>query len=69
VFHVSAFVTLIDSTFFYLAGIKLWIPSNSDHRLNSDWLFENFPPEVRFNSLIFVGKNVLRADVIRSMYR
>jgi hypothetical protein len=55
--------------FFYLAGIKLWIPSNSDHRLNSDWLFENFPPEVRFNSLIFVGKNVLRADVIRSMYR
>lgn len=47
----------------------MWIPFNSDHRLNSDWLAENFPPEIRFNSLIFVADNVLKAEVVQAMYR
>ena len=50
-------------------GVKLWIPSNSDYRLNNDWMFDNFPRDIRFNSIIFVADNVLKADVIRAMYR
>lgn len=49
--------------------MKLWIPYNSDYRLNNDWMFNNFPRDLRFNSLIFAADNVLTADAIRAMYR
>ena len=50
-------------------GIKLWIPSNSSQRRNTDWLWENYPPDLRFSSMIFVSEdNVLHPDVIRAMY-
>lgn len=50
-------------------GVKLWIPYNSDYRLNNDWMFENYPRDLRFNSLILTGENVLTAQVLRTMYR
>ena len=50
-------------------GIKLWIPYNSDFRLNNDWLFEEFPRDTRFNSMIFTAENVLTADNLRAIYR
>jgi Niemann-Pick C1 protein len=49
-------------------GIKLWIPEDSSQRINTDWLWANFPPETRFASMIFVADNILDPDVIRAMY-
>ena len=51
-------------------GIKLWIPKNSDFRINNDWIFENFPRGLRFNSLILTsGENILDPEVIKAMWR
>ena len=50
-------------------GIKLWIPKDSSQRINTDWLWDNYPPELRFASMIFKAPNVLEPDVIRAMYR
>jgi len=50
-------------------GIKLWIPRNSDFRRNNDWLFENFPRGVRFNSLILSAENVLVPEVLQAMFK
>ena len=50
-------------------GIKLWIPENSDFRLNNDWLFANYPRSTRFASLILVAENVLVPEVVQAMYR
>ena len=33
-------------------AFKLWIPDNSDFVKNFQWLEENSPPDIRFNSLI-----------------
>ena len=39
-------------------------------RINNDWLWNNFPPERRYSSMIFVDEeNVLRPEVIRAIYR
>ena len=51
-------------------GIKLWIPRNSDFRLNNDWLFENFPRSLRFNSLILTSEdNILTPEALQAMWR
>ena len=51
-------------------GIKLWIPRNSDFRINNDWIFENFPRGLRFNSLILTSEdNILVPKVIQAMWR
>lgn len=51
-------------------GIKLWIPRNSDFRINNDWIFENFPRGLRFNSLILTSSdNILVPEVIQTMWR
>jgi len=50
-------------------GIKLWIPRNSDFRRNNDWLFENFPRGIRFNSLILARDNVLVPEVVQAMWK
>ena len=50
-------------------GIKLWIPENSDFRLNNDWLFENYPRSTRYASLLLVGDNVLVPEVVQAMWR
>ena len=54
-------------------GIKLWIPKNSDFRINNDWMFENYPRGLRFNSLILTttdeGGNILDPEVIQTMWR
>jgi hypothetical protein len=38
-------------------------------RLNTDWLWDNFPNERRFATMIFVDKDVLVPEVIQTMYR
>ena len=50
-------------------GIKLWIPRNSDFRRNNDWLFENFPRGIRFNSLILSSGNILVPEVVQAMWK
>jgi len=50
-------------------GIKLWIPHNSDFRRNNDWLFENFPRGIRFNSLILTSSNILVPEVLQAMFK
>jgi len=37
-------------------------------RLNSDWLWDNFPNERRFASMIFVAKDVLTPKVVQTIY-
>jgi len=48
-------------------GIKLWIPRNSDFRRNNDWLFQNFPRGLRFNTLILTADNILVPEVLQAM--
>ena len=50
-------------------GIKLWIPRNSDFRINNDWLFEKFPRSSRFNSIILTADNILEPSVIQAMWK
>ena len=41
-------------------------------RQNIEWMWANYPPSIRFSTMLFInenGGNVLDADVIRSMYR
>ena len=38
-------------------------------RLNTDWLWDNFPNERRFASMIFVAGDVLVPEVIQTMYK
>jgi hypothetical protein len=37
-------------------------------RLNSDWLWDNFPNERRFASMIFVANDVLTPKVVQTIY-
>ena len=38
-------------------------------RINSDWLWENHPPDTRFSTMIYVSENVLTPEVLQAMYR
>ena len=42
-------------------------------RVNTDWLWDNYPPDQRFASLIFVSEDedgdVLKPEVLQAMYR
>ena len=38
-------------------------------RKNTDWLWENYPPDFRFSSMIFEAENVLTPKVIQTMYK
>ena len=38
---------------------KLWIPQDSGFVEHTDWLQDNFPNDMRFNSYIFLAENVL----------
>lgn len=48
---------------------KLWIPQESDFVKNSEWLWENFPPDLRFHSVIITADNVLEPSVIQHVRR
>ena len=51
-------------------AFKLWIPDNSDFVKNFNWLEENSPPEIRFNSLIVSSEeNILRPAVLLHLLR
>ena len=43
---------------------KLWIPKDSDFVKNTDWLWNHYPPNTRFHSVIVTAPNVLNPDVI-----
>jgi len=38
-------------------------------RVNTDWLWENFPNERRFASMIFTAENILQPEVIQTIYK
>eukprot|EP00095_Tigriopus_kingsejongensis_P012251 snap_masked-scaffold472_size162276-processed-gene-0.4 protein:Tk12251 transcript:snap_masked-scaffold472_size162276-processed-gene-0.4-mRNA-1 annotation:"hypothetical protein DAPPUDRAFT_306990" len=48
---------------------KLWIPQNSDFVRNTDWLWTNFPPDLRFHSVIIKADNVLEPSVIQHILK
>ena len=37
-------------------AFRLWIPDNSDFVANYNWLEQNSPPDVRFNSMILANQ-------------
>ena len=43
---------------------KLWIPKDSDFVKNTDWLWNHYPPNTRFHSVIVTAPNVLNPEVI-----
>jgi len=46
--------------------VKLWIPENNDFATNHQWLIHNFPPKIRYQSMVLVDEtNILRPDVLR----
>ena len=48
--------------------LQLWIPDNSTSRMNMEWLWDNYPNDIRFHTMIFEADNVLDPRVIRAMY-
>ena len=49
-------------------AFKLWIPDNSDFVKNFQWLEENSPPDIRFNSLILSSEeSILTREVLLHM--
>jgi len=48
---------------------KLWIPQDSDYLRNHEWLWENFPDDIRFNSLILTADNVLTPHVLKKLLK
>ena len=48
--------------------LQLWIPDNSTSRMNMEWLWDNYPNDIRFHTMIFEADNVLDPKVIRAMY-
>ena len=48
--------------------VKLWLPRDSDFAVNNEWLWNNFPPDLRFNSIIIKAKNVLTPEVVQAMW-
>ena len=51
-----------------ISSLQLWIPDDSVSRMNMEWLWDNFPNDVRFHTMIFEADNVLDPKVIRTMY-
>ncbi|XP_023326435.1 uncharacterized protein LOC111699903 isoform X3 [Eurytemora carolleeae] len=50
-------------------AIKLWNSEASDTRINHDWLMKVYPPDTRYHSIIFKAENVLKPDVLYTMYQ
>jgi len=46
---------------------KLWIPQNSDYLRNHEWLWEHFPDDIRFNSVIITADNVLTPETMKKL--
>ena len=42
---------------------------HQDSKLQSDWLNENFPPQLRWQSIILTADNILTPDVLKAMLR
>ena len=51
------------------AGVRLWMPDESEFKQNSEWLWANYPPSLRYASMLFLADNVLEAQNIRAIYR
>merc|ERR1712130_231719 len=49
--------------------VDLWVGQTSDSKVQSDWLNENFPPELRQHSVILTAPNVLTLDVLKAILK
>ena len=53
-------------------GPKLWLPSDSQYKKNSEWIEETFPSSVRTSIILIYTKdedgNILEAENIREVY-
>ena len=50
-------------------NLNLWLPTDSDYVKNEKWLRENFPPNTRLSSILFLSDNVLEPIVIKKMFQ
>lgn len=52
-------------------AIRLWIPKNSDFAHNYEYLWSNYPPNMRFHSVIFTAPDgdILQPQYIQQMYK
>lgn len=48
---------------------KLWIPQDSDFVRNTEWLWDNFPQDSRFHSVIVTADNVLSPQVMKHILK
>ena len=45
--------------------ISICLLQDSDYLKNHEWLWEKFPPDLRFHSVIVTGDNVLNPDTLK----
>ena len=54
-------------------AIKLWIPATSDFAKNYDYLWNNYPPDIRFHSIVFLAPendpDILQPKYIQHIYK
>ena len=54
-------------------AIKLWIPASSDFAKNYDYLWNNYPPDIRFHSIVFLAPendpDILQPKYIQHIYK
>lgn len=51
-------------------AIKLWIPKTSDFAYNYDYLWNKYPPDMRFHSIVFTtdtGENILQPKYLQQV--
>ena len=58
-------VKLKAPTFVLLISRPLLLFQDSDYLRNHEWLWENFPPDIRFHSVIITGDNVLKPETLK----
>merc|ERR1712130_376313 len=49
--------------------VDLWVDQTLDSKVQSDWLNENFPPELRQHSIILTAPNVLTPNVLKAILK
>ena len=58
-------VKLKAPTFGLITSRPLLLFQDSDYLRNHEWLWENFPPDIRFHSVIITGDNVLKPETLK----
>lgn len=50
-----------------LDEVELFLSQDSTIRKNSIWVRENFPDDIRFESMIIVADNIIRPDIFQAV--